>query len=220
MRFGDNSVELIGFYGGDLTHALSAWTSTSRELTDEKRARVQSLLNMLASNDHGTPFEKSTIHFLVETDIATHIHLLKHRIGVSINAESARYKELRKDKRYIPHDWPDDVRDEYIEHVTKSYQLYHDFIDRLTDKGVDRKRAKETARFILPYGNKITSDVMFNWRSFDHFLKLRYSMHAQGEVRELAYGMLTLVKDTGAFDMTLRAFGYVDESGDVIGPFE
>ena len=32
----DNSVELIGTYGGDMAHALSAWTSTSRELTDTK----------------------------------------------------------------------------------------------------------------------------------------------------------------------------------------
>lgn len=28
---GDNTVEMIGHYGGDETHALSAWTSTSRE---------------------------------------------------------------------------------------------------------------------------------------------------------------------------------------------
>jgi hypothetical protein len=32
----NNIVELLGHYGNDLTHACSAWTSTSRELTDEK----------------------------------------------------------------------------------------------------------------------------------------------------------------------------------------
>ena len=85
-----NSVELLGHYGGDETHALSAWTSTSRDLTDDKRNRMDKLLNMLASAGHHTPFEKSSLHFLVCTDIASHIHILKHRIGVSVNAESAR----------------------------------------------------------------------------------------------------------------------------------
>jgi thymidylate synthase ThyX len=101
----NNSVELIGHYGDDLTHALSAWTSTSRDITEEKRSRIGSLLEMLASEGHHTPFEKSTLHFLVTVDQATHIHLLKHRIGVSINGESARYKELKEDKSYIPSDW-------------------------------------------------------------------------------------------------------------------
>ena len=86
MIDGNNIVELIGHYGNDETHAMSAWTSTSRELSDEKRARIPALLRMLAENGHETPFEKSSIHFLVTTDIATHIHLIKHRIGVSVNA--------------------------------------------------------------------------------------------------------------------------------------
>lgn len=82
-----NTVELLGYYGSDEIHACSAWTSTNREVTDSKRERIPALLNMLASAGHETPFEKSTLHFLVDTDIATHIHLLKHRIGVAINGE-------------------------------------------------------------------------------------------------------------------------------------
>ena len=86
----NNKVELVGYYGGDESHALSAWTSTSRDLTQEKKDRMDKLLFMLASEGHHTPFEKSSLHFLVSTDIASHIHILKHRIGVSVNAESAR----------------------------------------------------------------------------------------------------------------------------------
>ena len=96
-----NKIELLGHYGSDLIHAQSAWTSTSRDITEEKKARVGKLLKMLASEGHHTPFEKSSFHFLVNVEQATHIHLLKHRIGVSINGESARYKELKEDKTYI-----------------------------------------------------------------------------------------------------------------------
>jgi thymidylate synthase ThyX len=113
-----NTVELIGYYGSDLTHAQSAWTSTSRDLSDEKLSRVPALLKMLAENGHHTPFEKSTLHFLVTCDQASHIHLLKHRIGTSINAESARYKELKEDKFYLPEDW---------ENIAVSDKEYNEF---------------------------------------------------------------------------------------------
>jgi len=43
-----NKVELIGYYGSDIVHAQSAWTSTSRDLTEEKLGRVDKLLKMLA----------------------------------------------------------------------------------------------------------------------------------------------------------------------------
>ena len=111
-----NSVELLGYYGSDLTHAQSAWTSTSRDLTQEKLGRVDKLLTMLASEGHHTPFEKSSLHFLVTVDQATHIHLLKHRIGVSINGESARYKELKEDKSMLPYDWSNTWKNKLDEH--------------------------------------------------------------------------------------------------------
>src|SRR6185295_18337446 len=110
-----NKVILLGHYGGDETHALSAWTSTRRELTEERKGRMDKMLFMLAKEGHHTPFEKSYLHFQVEADTASHIHLLKHRIGVSVNGESARYKELKDDKYYIPEDWPKWLQDELAE---------------------------------------------------------------------------------------------------------
>ena len=52
-------------------------------------------------------------------------------------------------------------------------------------------------------------DVMFNFRSFVHFLRLRNSEHAQVEVRALAQRMLDLVQtiDGNPFKHTLEAFG-------------
>ena len=214
-----NTVELLGYYGSDTVHAQSAWTSTSRDLTDEKKARVGKLLKMLASEGHHTPFEKSSLHFLVTVDQATHIHLLKHRIGVSINGESARYKELKEDKTYIPKDW--DIKmydDEYPEYqitwaeklkefTEYSNQLYHQCLEELT-LALGRKRAKESARFFKTFNSQITMDIMFNWRSFYHFQKLRNSEHAQVEVRQLAQDMLDLVKqiEGNPFEETIKAF--------------
>lgn len=211
----NNKVELLGYYGDDKTHALSAWTSTSRDLDESKVQRVPNLLDMLAREGHHTPFEKSMLHFLVTVDQATHIHLLKHRIGVSINGESARYKELKEDKSYMPEDWEGikttKVEDEWLyilfTHTKRADKLYHDCLEDLTPI-LGRKRAKESARFFKTFNSQITMDISFNWRSFAHFQGLRNSEHAQLEVRELAQEMLELVKNIegNPFKETIKAF--------------
>jgi len=224
----ENKVELIGHYGGDKAHALSAWTSTSREFTEDKEKRIGRLLTMLAEAGHHTPFEKSSIHFLVTTDIASHIQILKHRVGVSVNAESARYKELKEDKYYLPEDWPEkylnnqqyeDVANTGIGHtknlldaletyVKFGNELYHVAVDQLTES-LGRKRAKESARFFKAYNSQITADIMFNTRSFVHFLNLRNKPDAQLEIREISATMLGQVKsiEGNPFKLTLEAFG-------------
>jgi flavin-dependent thymidylate synthase len=206
-----NKVELIGIYGGDETHALSAWTSTSRDLTDEKKARIDKLLKMLAENGHGTPFEKSSIHFLVTTEIASHIQIVKHRIGVSFNAESARYKELKEDKFYIPDDWSEDEQVKLIRHCEECFDRYHACLKRLVDSGMSKKRAKESARFYLPYANQLTADVMFNFRSFMHFQGLRNEEGAQKEIKDIAQQMLIQVVETNQFTLSLNAFGWTKD---------
>ena len=225
-----NKVELLGHYGSDEVIACSAWTSTSRNLTDEKKARVKSLINMLWINGHETPFEKGTVHFLVDTDIASHIHLLKHRIS-SLNAESARYKELKEDKYFLPEDWGDvklskdaeivvnlpygdalfATEDDKWSDILKDYtelgnKLYHQCVEDLTP-ALGRKRAKESARFFKTYNSQIQADVMFNMRSFANFIQLRNSEHAQKEIREIAQHMWDLVAciDGEPFKHTLDA---------------
>ena len=217
----NNTVELIGHYGSDEIHACSAWTSTSREITDEKRNRIPKLLTFLAKAGHHTPFEKSSLHFLVDTDIASHIHLLKHRVGVSINAESARYKELKEDKYIVPDDW-DGVESPFDYHtsISNAGDDWTEILQRYTELGnsfyhgcvkdlepvLGRTRAKESARFFKAYNSKITADVMFNWRSFYHFQSLRNKPDAQKEIREIAQTMLDLVKD-------IKCLKYVLENG-------
>ncbi len=229
-----NTVELLGHYGSDETIACSAWTSTSRELTDGKRERIGKLINMLWSQGHETPFEKATVHFLVDTDIASHIHLLKHRMS-SLNAESARYKELKEDKYYLPEDWDEtplsnfvmipDVcnnafgyEEEFAEqdenwlkilarYTELGNRLYHQCIADL-EPVLGRKRAKESARFFKTYNSQIQADVMFNMRSFANFLKLRRSPEAQLEIRQIADIMLEQVMSISGnpFKETIQAW--------------
>jgi flavin-dependent thymidylate synthase len=241
MTSNRNTVALIGFYGGDETHSLSAWQSTNVdldiELSEDIRERIhqlflatvvtkkktpEELLKMLAENQHHTPFEKSCLHFQLTADIASHIQNLKHRIGTSINGESARYKEL-EDKWYIPEDWKDITYEvpsdhyalyrnwvELLEaHSKKGHELYHEAIKQLTPK-LGKKRAKESARYFLNYNKQLDFDMMFNFRSFAHFQGLRNSAHAQKEIQKIAQSMLEQVKAIpgNPFKYTLQAFGF------------
>jgi flavin-dependent thymidylate synthase len=224
----NNTVQLLGYYGSDTIIACSAWTSTSRELSEEKKQRIPKLIKDLWSNGHETPFEKSALHFLVTCDQASHIHLLKHRIGVSINGESARYKELKEDKFYIPEDWNDITSDEAYVNTTDDEgnlkaithwtgiltqaneamnDFYHQCLEDLTPI-LGRKRAKESARFFKLMNSQITMDVMFNWRSFYHFQMLRNHHDAQLEIQEIAQQMLVLVRhiEGNPFKHTIEAF--------------
>ena len=85
--------------------------------------------------------------------------------------------------------------------------MYHECLEELTPI-LGRKRAKESARFFKTMNSQITMDIMFNWRSFYHFQKLRNSEHAQLEVRELAQMMLDEVKklEGNPFQLTIEAF--------------
>lgn len=223
----DNKVEYLGHYGSDTVIACSAWTSTSRNLTSDKRDRIPKLIDMLWSAGHETPFEKGLVHFLVDTEIASHIHMLKHRIS-SMNAESARYKELKDDKYYIPEDWEDitctedcffdgeriaeAALNEKWTQILKNYtecgnQLYHQCVTDLEPK-LGRKRAKESARFFKTYNSQIEGDVSFNMRSFANFQRLRNSEHAQLEIRDIADQMLQIVRNLpdNPFEHTLAAW--------------
>lgn len=223
-----NKVELIGHYGSDDIIACSAWTSTSRDLTDEKRTRIPAMIKTLWDAGHHTCFEKGMVHFLVNTDIGSHIHILKHRIS-SCNAESARYKELKEDKFYIPEDWEGispttnaliigesnegrDWVELLIQYTHIGNKLYHDCLKDL-EPVLGRKRAKESARFFKSYNSQIQADISFNLRSFHNFLTLRNSEHAQKEIREIAQGMLEVVQNIegNPFEHTLAAWGMSEQ---------
>lgn len=224
-----NSVELIGWYGGDRAIARAAWTSTQADINNKTDDQIRDLIvNKLWNNgtgkSHKTPFERGIVEFNIVCDVASHIHLIKHRLA-NINGESARYKELKEDRFHIPEDWANIVatslKGDYLEkhngktwqqileaHTQISDQLYHAALADLTPV-LGRKRAKESARFFKTYNSQITLSVMMNMSCFYNFYSLRADSAAQTEIQSIANGMLEEIKkiDGSPFKFTLEAFG-------------
>lgn len=230
----NNNVSLIGFYGGDKAIARAAWTSTSADVNLKTDEQIRDLLvNKLWNNGtgkfHKTPFERGLVEFNVVLDQASHIHCLKHRLA-NINGESARYKELRDDKYYIPEDWADIPMSKSVyfqsdgmypfintfegwstalkEYTELGNRLYHDCLVDLTPV-LGRKRAKESARFFKTFNSQITLSIMMNMSCFYNFYNLRADSAAQLEIQNIAKMMLSEIRNIEGepFKFTLEAFG-------------
>lgn len=205
-----NSVKLTGLYGDDKGIALAAWTSTDTEITADKLARIPEFVEKLAKDKHTVPFEHNLLTFKFKTDLATQIHVMKHRIAVSMSSQSFRWKEQKTDEGYIPEDWVG-AYEQWAFNLRKfqalSSKLYHDCLHSLVDLGMDKKRAKESARYFLPYSVMLEYIVTFNFHSFAKFCQLRHDPHAQLEVRKLCHDMIGQVEDTRVFPAALRGWG-------------
>ena len=227
-----NKVELISWHNGDRGIARAAWTSTNIDVDSKTDLQIEDLIvNKLWNNGtgkpHKTPFERGIVEFNITCEQASHIHMIKHRLA-NINGESARYKELKEDKFYLPEDWWEirvtpDVKDdleypqeEYMDwfHALELYtelgnKLYHKALAQLTPI-LGRKRAKESARFFKTMNSQLTLSVMMNMSCFQNFVTLRADDAAQKEIHEIADMMVEAVKNIegNPFKHTLIAFGY------------
>ena len=233
-----NSVTLIDYMGSDRTHAVNAWASTflelGIELPDDIHARtdaladaiqaqgarkrnVADLLNYLAKNGHTSPFRGSSLIYGMTVELATHVQLLTHTVAIKhTNAESARYKELMEDKYYLPADWLDyGIRGKGFyealeQHTKRGNELYHGAIAALTEAGMSKQRAKETARYFKGYNSQLNVVRSLN---FDGLMQLwqKRGEHSpsQREIAGVVEAMVQAVRDIpgNPFKYSLAAFG-------------
>lgn len=224
-----NKVELIGWYGGDKAIARAAWTSTQIDVDSKTDEQIRDLIDKKLWNNesgkpHKTPFERGIVEFNITCCQPSHIHLLKHRLA-NINGESARYKELKEDKMYLPEDWkntrinvgsiwnPDIIvesKDWYealLKYTQLGNELYHKALEDLTPV-LGRKRAKESARYFKTMNSQLTLSVMMNMSCFHNFYSLRADSAAQVEIQDIANQMLDCIKNIegNPFKHTLKAF--------------
>lgn len=233
-----NKVELIDFMGSDNLHCLAAWSSTFLELGLDmpenienrvdaivehivaKSSRMRSkedLLIYLANEKHESPFRMSSFIFAATTDIATHIQKLKHAVILEAeNGESAKYKELKEDKFYLPEDWLTYGEiGHYWYHKLKraserTNELYHEALRDLKFAGMDPKRAKETARYFKMYNSQINTVNKFSFAGVMLFYKKRgLDNFAQNEISDLSIDMVNCIKNIegNPFKLSLKAFG-------------
>jgi thymidylate synthase (FAD) len=184
----DVSVELVKSSASDADVIWAARVSTAGDKSLEDvgadPAKSEGLINYLARERHGSPFEHTSMTFFISAPIFVFREFMRHRIA-SYNEESGRYRELRpvfyvpsKDRKLVQVGKPGAYS--FVEGSTEQYQMTVDAIketctlayenyQKLLTAGV----AREVARAVLPVTLYSSMYVTMNARALMNFLSLR-----------------------------------------------
>jgi thymidylate synthase (FAD) len=199
-------VELLEFMGSDRTIAESAWTSSSTKRAKELRTDedVQRVVRMLADNGHAVPFESVIFRFWFRIPISCDRQIMTHRIA-SMNGMSGRYRTMPNDYQEIPEHVGDIYERAEMNHQLADYNKIaemantrysfqvHELKKRRDNGTITEKEFKDARQFIrgiLPQNNMTERTMTMNLRSLANFIRMRYSVHAQDEIRDLATKIL------------------------------
>jgi len=186
----DMTVELVKSSASDADVIWAARVSTAGETTLEKvgesSERDAGLINYLARERHGSPFEHTSMTFFVSAPIFVFREFMRHRIA-SYNEESGRYRELRpvfyipnKDRKlvqvgktgaYTFIDGTPEQLDITVNAIKETCILAYENYQKILASGV----AREVARAVLPVTLYSSMYVTMNARALMNFLSLRTS---------------------------------------------
>ncbi len=184
----DVSVELVKSSASDADVIWAARVSTAGDKSLEDvgadPAKSEGLINYLARERHGSPFEHTSMTFFISAPIFVFREFMRHRIA-SYNEESGRYRELRpvfyvpsKDRKLVQVGKPGAYS--FVEGTAEQHQMAVDAIketctlayenyQKLLTAGV----AREVARAVLPVTLYSSMYVTMNARALMNFLSLR-----------------------------------------------
>ena len=186
----DVTVELVKASASDSDVVWAARVSTAGENSlDDVNAdpsRSEGLINYLARERHGSPFEHTSMTFFISAPIFVFREFMRHRIA-SYNEESGRYRELRPNF-YIPskerklvqvgkagaYTFIDGTEEQYeitVNAIKESCTVAYNNYQKMLDAGV----AREVARAVLPVTLYSSMYVTMNARALMNFLSLRTS---------------------------------------------
>jgi thymidylate synthase (FAD) len=205
------------FVGSDAAICDAARVSTLGDEADDyvrNETADAKLLRYLMNNKHGSPFEHGSITYIVTAPIFVFWDHVRHRIGVSYNIESSRYRELSptffvadaartqtgRPGHYVMSEGSPEqtilMREANDWATSMSWRAYQTQLDA----GIAREQAMQ----VLPMNTVITAYVTFNPRSLMNFLELRLGP-ARKEMQQIAAEYLILAMPH--WPETLTAFG-------------
>jgi len=184
----DVTVELVKASANDADVIWAARVSTAGEQSLEEisadPSRSAGLINYLARERHGSPFEHTSMTFFVSAPIFVFREFMRHRIA-SYNEESGRYRELNpvfyipskerklvqtgKTGHYVFVDGTPDQYEVTVAAMKSTYVLAYENYQKILAAGV----AREVARAVLPVALYSSMYVTMNARALMNFLSLR-----------------------------------------------
>ena len=164
----------------------------------------QAYINHILEVGHGSVLEHA-VYSMIFTGISrslTH-ELVRHRAGMSYSQLSQRYvdesdcafvlpPQIKIESAQAAH-WASVIGKSLGTYQWLSDSIYAELSD-IEDKTLRRKKARETARSVLPNCTETKIFVTGNARAWRHFLELRGSIHADAEIQRLAIAVLDVLQ--------------------------
>lgn len=199
-------VRLIDKMGSDLSIVRAARVSYAADWrTGEDGDKDEKLIGYLMRNNHTSPFESVTFTFEVKAPLFVFRQWHRHRTW-SYNEISARYTELEEDY-YVPDpaaigqqsknnkQCRDIVDGNEQEKVSATIELACERAFRDYERLLGAECPRELARLVLPLASYSRMFATVDLHNLFHFLRLRLHPHAQWEIRQYAWAILTLIKE-------------------------
>lgn len=159
---------------------------STNKITKHSAKQFCQLLKRLG---HESVFEHAYASFQLENVSRSLTHqLVRHRLA-SYTQESQRYVKQDGFSYITPPSLKDKLKglDAKLRSKYRNYMLdAASFYKRLIESGIP----KEDARYIIPNAASTKIVVTANFRQWRHMLKLRGSLHAQWEIREVFVDIL------------------------------
>ena len=173
--------DIIAAVAAMLTHSKSNF----KELKKEDEEKLRKVLRIVIDMGHTSVVEHAYFTFAISgvSRALTH-QLVRHRIA-SYSQQSQRYVE--QEMRYVI---PPSIAKEFGKEYEEMMRKIWDFYEKMKEKGIPI----EDARYVLPNAAHTKIIVSMNARSLLNFFELRCCLHAQWEIRKLAWKMLKLVR--------------------------
>ena len=148
-----------------------------------KKQSAETFIRKIIKLGHESVLEHAYASFRIVTNRFTTHQIVRHRL-FSYSQESQRYCSYDKDKfgSEITFVKPLELNEKESEEWYKTLEYAEQSYFQLIEDGY----APQIARSVLPSSTKTEIVMSGNFRSWRHFLKLRYSSHAQANVREIA----------------------------------
>ena len=184
----DMSVELVKSSASDADVIWAARVSTAGDKSLEDvgadATKSEGLINYLARERHGSPFEHTSMTFFISAPIFVFREFMRHRIA-SYNEESGRYRELKpvfyvpsKERKLVQigkagaYTFVDGTEEQFkvtVDAIKETCKLAYTNYQKMLSAGV----AREVARAVLPVTLYSSMYVTMNARALMNFLSLR-----------------------------------------------
>ena len=155
--------------------------------------------NILDSG-HGSVLEHANFTLLITQVSRSLTHeLVRHRAGFAYSELSQRYVKPRGAMVPPPEMEGTSLEEDLEHHFDQAMELYSQAYQTMTQAGVERKTAANTARAFLPEATETAIVVTANVRAWRHFIETRGSWHTALEIRHLAREVMHALQDEAPF---------------------